>query len=105
MLEALVYLHAPAGDKGVELHCDVKPSNVLLRREPAAGGGARLVAQLADVGLAQQQGDGRTHVSLSGVSGTSGYIDPILVDTQRATQESDGYAAGPRHLPGVAPVS
>ena len=44
--------------------------------------------------MAQPQGDGNTHVSLGAVGGTSGFIDPILVDTQRATQQSDGYAAG-----------
>ena len=34
VLEALVYLHTPAEGKAVELHCDVKPSNMLLSRTP-----------------------------------------------------------------------
>ena len=34
VLEALIYLHTPAEGKAVELHCDVKPSNMLLSRTP-----------------------------------------------------------------------
>ena len=56
----------------VELHCDVKPTNVLLSRTPDGG----LVAMLADVGLAAQLEDGRSHASLGGVYGTTGCTDP-----------------------------
>ena len=90
VLEALVYLHTPAEGKAVELHCDVKPSNVLLSRTPDG----ELVAMLADVGLAAQLEDGRSHASLGSVCGTTGYIDPLLNDSAQASPVTDGYAVG-----------
>ena len=49
---------------------------------------------LADVGLATQLEDGRSHASLGGVCGTTGYIDPLLNDSAQATPVTDGYAVG-----------
>ena len=40
------------------------------------------------------EGADRTHVSLQGVFGTTGFIDPLLSDTQRCSPVTDGYAVG-----------
>ena len=37
---------------------------------------------LADVGLAQLQEEGHSHVSLASVAGTTGFIDPVMSDEQ-----------------------
>ena len=52
---------------------------MLLSRTPDS----ELVAMLADVGLAAQLEDGRSHASLGGVCETFGYVDPLLNDSQR----------------------
>ena len=46
-------------------------------------------AKLSDVGLAHEL-EGGSHVSLANVMGTTGYIDPLLNDTQRASAVTDG---------------
>ena len=89
IIDALVYLHTPSSSKGVELHNDIKPSNILLDGD--------LNAKLGDVGLGlpiEGGNEGRTHVSLNGVFGTTGFIDPLLSDTQRCSPVTDGYAIG-----------
>ena len=89
IIGATVYLHTPSGAKGVELHNDIKPSNILLDES--------LHAKLGDVGLGlpiEGSHEGRTHVSLTGVFGTTGFIDPLLSDTQRCSPVTDGYAIG-----------
>jgi len=91
VLTAVLYLHTPATDlgaasKGVELHLDIKPSNILLDREGRA--------RLADLGLAHGVEEGQSHHSLSSVVGTTGYIDPLLNESQQATPANDGYAIG-----------
>ena len=86
---ALVYLHTPSGKKGIVLHRDVKPTNVLLD--------AVLNAKLADVELASEAHDldaGRPHVSTSGLVGSVGFIDPIYANTGQYSQQTDGYAMG-----------
>ena len=70
----------PSASKGVELHNDVKPSNVLLALPRHAG--ERMRGFLADVGLAQLQEEGHSHVSLASVAGTTGFIDPVMSDEQ-----------------------
>ena len=86
---ALVYLHTPSGKKGVVLHRDVKPTNILLDAE--------LNAKLADVELASEAHDldaGRSHVSTSGLVGSVGFIDPLYANTGQYSQQTDGYAMG-----------
>ncbi len=78
--QALAHLHTPNAIKGVELHNDVKPSNVLLALPRHAG--ERVRGFLADVGLAQLQEEGHSHVSLASVAGTTGFIDPVMSDEQ-----------------------
>ena len=61
---ALVYLHTPRGAKGVVLHRDVKPTNILLDEQ--------LNAKLSDVELAVESRElsaGRTHVSSQAMVG------------------------------------
>ena len=134
VITALVYLHTPTATKGVELHNDIKPSNILLDSDLNAKLGkyvskyvskyetapptqlgveplltyllTYLRTYLLTYLLTQRQGDvglglvidgsehGRTHVSLNGVFGTTGFIDPLLSDTQRCSPVTDGYAVG-----------
>jgi serine/threonine protein kinase len=87
---ALAYLHTPSGTKGVVLHRDIKPMNILLD--------AQCNPKLSDVGLAKHtqelQYGGRTHLSTSTVAGTPGYIDPLFLHSGQYSQMTDAYAIG-----------
>ena len=86
---ALSYLHAPVGAKGVVLHRDVKPTNILLDEH--------LNARLADVELATEAPEllaGRTHVSSQSLVGTAGFVDPLYANTGHFSQLTDGFALG-----------
>jgi eukaryotic-like serine/threonine-protein kinase len=79
--EALAYLHA----NGV-VHCDVSPSNILLR-------GADGTAKLADFGLASRRGE--APAPLPGiVTGTSDYVAPEVLQGALPTPRSDLYSLG-----------
>lgn len=86
---ALVYLHTPAGGKGVVLHRDVKPTNILLDEQ--------LNAKLSDVELATEAPEllaGQTHVSSTSLVGTAGFLDPLYANTGQYSQLTDGFAMG-----------
>ena len=80
LVGALIYLHA-AG----KLHCDVKPSNVLVRRDG--------LVKLLDFGLATEFGplaigEGRQLI------GTPAYMSPEQAANQPLTAASDWYSVG-----------
>ena len=89
---ALLYLHTPdkTRGKGVVLHRDVKPTNILLDEQ--------LNAKLADVELATEAHElsrpDVTHVSSRTLVGTAGYVDPLYANTGHYSQMTDGYALG-----------
>ena len=86
---ALAYLHQPQAAKGVVLHRDVKPTNILLDEH--------LNAKLADVELATEAPElpaGRTHVSSQSLVGTAGFVDPLYANSGQYSQLTDGYAMG-----------
>lgn len=73
------------------LHRDVKPGNVLVRRD-----GDRTHAYLCDFGIARDlEGDHTlTSAQTRGVVGTWSYLSPERLDGARATVRSDLYAVG-----------
>ena len=85
-----MYLHTASGTKGVVLHRDVKPLNILLDEQ--------IIPKLSDVGLAKQSQElrdgARTHLSTSVIAGTRGFIDPLFITSGQYSQMTDAYAFG-----------
>jgi hypothetical protein len=83
LCEALEHAHA----RGV-VHRDVKPQNVMVLAEPAAGAG---FAKLADFGVARVEGGDPLTIT-GDVVGTLAYMAPEQADARRATGASDVYS-------------
>ncbi|CAI8586301.1 unnamed protein product [Vicia faba] len=83
---ALDYLHHD--EEQVVVHCDIKPSNVLLDEE--------MVAHLGDFGLARliHGYSSKDQVSSSTIKGTIGYIPPEYGAGGPVTPEGDIYSYG-----------
>jgi eukaryotic-like serine/threonine-protein kinase len=83
LCDALVHAH----ERGV-IHRDVKPQNVMVVAEPAAGAG---FAKLTDFGVAHVAGGERvTHTA--GVVGTLEYMSPEQAEGSEVTPATDLYA-------------
>jgi len=83
LCEALEHAHA----RGV-IHRDVKPQNVMVLAEPAAGAG---FAKLADFGAAHVA-SGDPHTRTGDVVGTLAYMAPEQADGARVTPACDVYS-------------
>jgi serine/threonine protein kinase len=82
----LEYLHA----RNI-VHGDLKPDNVLIKKNPQYASG--WTAKLTDFGFSQALGADRTHVS-NFSSGTPYYVAPEVVLHHRLTTASDIYSLG-----------
>ena len=83
LCEALEHAHA----RGV-IHRDVKPANVMVLAEPAAGAG---FAKLTDFGIARL-GSGETLTATGDVLGTLAYMAPEQAEGRRVTPACDVYS-------------
>ncbi|MED6156536.1 hypothetical protein PIB30_015189 [Stylosanthes scabra] len=85
---ALHYLHYECEQPVI--HCDLKPSNVLL--------GDNMAAHVSDFGLARLisaiDGNSQNQTSTSGIKGTIGYAPPEYGTSSQVSIEGDSYSFG-----------
>ncbi len=92
--DGLIFCHegCGVGPTAVLLHRDVKPANVLLRRDRQIG---RLVGVVGDFGISKLYPAGVGAGATTGsVYGTPGYYAPEVFQGQHPSPASDAYAVG-----------
>ena len=88
-VRGLLFLHTPDADthKPAILHCDLKPSNILLDLDGHA--------RLADMGLARARRSEAAHITTAtSIAGTDGYLDEYYQSTGMFDERADAYAVG-----------
>jgi serine/threonine protein kinase len=95
MCDGLLFCHRGCGigPAAVLLHRDIKPPNVLLRRDRTSG---RLVGVLGDFGISKLYPEGlaAAATTLVGALGTPGYVAPEISEGDSPSTLSDAYAVG-----------